>query len=289
MNERCENYMSNQQADIVANGQEDYVLGADVDELVRLGFQHRVWAEYAFALWERAGFAPGQTVLDLGCGPGFATMDIASIVGSSGRVIAVEKSDRFVEHLRTMVATHDLRHVDVVHTDIMDMAIDAGSVDRAYERWVLCFVDDPETVVRKVADSLRPGGVFAVQDYFNYISLTLAPRSPAMDRVVQAVDESFRKFGGDPDIAGRLPKMMQDCGLEVQEIRPILRVARPGSALWHWPTTFFENYLPKLVDMGMLSIEECEAFNSDWARASKDPNAFLCTPPVYDIIAVKPA
>ena len=57
----------------------EYVLGTNDEELMRLGFQHRVWGEQAFALWERAGFAPGQTIVDVGCGPGFATLDLARL------------------------------------------------------------------------------------------------------------------------------------------------------------------------------------------------------------------
>ena len=53
----------------------EYVLGTDRAELERLGLQHQLWSEHAPRAWERAGFQRGMKLLDVGCGPGFATFD----------------------------------------------------------------------------------------------------------------------------------------------------------------------------------------------------------------------
>ncbi len=265
----------------------EYVLGTSDEELVRLGFQHRVWGEHAYAVWERAGFAPGQTILDVGCGPGFATVDLARIVGSSGRIIAVDESERFLEHLTAQVCAQGIHNVEMIHADVTSMSLVPESVDGAYARWVLCFVKEPMAVVNRVASALRPGGVFAVQDYFNYRAIALAPRSVILEKVIDAVEARWRGHGGDPDVAARLPSIMRKCGLELREIRPISRVARPGSALWNWPTTFFRNFVPLLVGDGLLTPADQLAFENEWTLRANDPDTFLCTPPVYDVIAVK--
>ena len=70
----------------------DYVLGTNDEEIQRLALQHRVWRPRALDAWRRAGFTAGQTLLDVGCGPGHATVDLAGIVGPSGRVVAVDRS-----------------------------------------------------------------------------------------------------------------------------------------------------------------------------------------------------
>ena len=62
----------------------DYVLGTHDEEIERLGLQHRVWQQRAFEGWRSAGIGPGQTVLDVGCGPGYAALDLAELVGASG-------------------------------------------------------------------------------------------------------------------------------------------------------------------------------------------------------------
>ena len=62
-----------------------YVLGTRDEEIARLGLQHRAWRSRALAAWRTGEFAPGQTVLDVGCGPGFAALDLAKVVGPDGR------------------------------------------------------------------------------------------------------------------------------------------------------------------------------------------------------------
>ncbi len=77
-----------------------YVLGTHDAELQRLGFQAQVWRARALALFERAGFGQGQRLLDVGCGPGYVTLDLARIATSSGEVLAVDASERYIEHCR---------------------------------------------------------------------------------------------------------------------------------------------------------------------------------------------
>lgn len=265
----------------------DYVLGTSDDEVVRLGFQHRVWGELAHAIWERAGFSPGKTLLDVGCGPGYVARDLSHVVGPGGRVIAIDASSKYIDILKGSLTGHESAVIETRVGDVQQLDLSPESIDGAYARWVLCFVPDPEAVVAGVARALRPGGTFAIQDYFNYRSLTLAPRGPALERVVRAVEESWRRPGGDPDIAGRLPAMFARHGMRTAEIVPRLRVARPGSLLWHWPTVFFRTYLPSLVEMGFLSAAERAAAESEWASRSRDPHSYFLTPTMIDLIAVK--
>src|SRR5437667_409272 len=62
----------------------DYVLGTHDEEIARLGLQHRVWRPVVLECWQKAGITVGSRVLDVGAGPGYATVDLAEIVGQSG-------------------------------------------------------------------------------------------------------------------------------------------------------------------------------------------------------------
>ncbi|MGD2110489.1 MAG: methyltransferase domain-containing protein [Phycisphaerae bacterium] len=265
----------------------DYLLGTDDDELERLGFQHRVWAQETSALWNRAGFKPGQTILDLGCGPGYATLDLARLVGATGRIIGVDASARYLQHLETKRKSDGLNHVETHRCDVHELDLPAESFDGAYARWLFCFVKDPARVVSAVASALRPGGVFAVTDYFNYKAFTLAPRNAAVDRVVEAVQESWRAHDGDLDIMLKLPNVMAACGMRVTHVTPIVRAVKPGSAAWHWVRTFFDNYLPSMVRGGFITEAEREAFDSAWEKGAQDATTRLFTPPMLDVVAYK--
>src|SRR3954471_3621912 len=65
----------------------DYVLGTHDDEVARLGLQHRVWRSVVTDCWMRVGITHGWRVIDVGSGPGYATADLAEIVGPTGTVL----------------------------------------------------------------------------------------------------------------------------------------------------------------------------------------------------------
>lgn len=256
---------------------------------MRLASQHRIWAANSAALWERARFPWGGRILDFGCGPGFATIDLASLVGPDGHVIGVDASPKFIAHLRRLADAWGYDTIEAIECDARDLALPANTLDGAYARWVMCFLPDPDDAVARIADALKPGASLAVFDYFNYRAMTLAPRSDAFDRVIAAVEQSWSLHGGDLSIQGRMPAIMDACGLDVVEITPVCRVARPGTPLWNWPRVFFDTFLDRLVDLALISASDADAFNRDWADRTANPHAYLCLPPMYDIIGVKRA
>lgn len=265
----------------------EYVLGTQDAELRRLGFQHRLWSRQAAQAWEAAQFRPGQRLLDIGCGPGFATTELAQLVGPDGAVVGVDASERFINYLRARAAAISLPQIDARVGDVQNLDLPAGAFDGAYARWVLCFVSDPAKVVRGVAAALKPGGVFVIQDYYYYRGAAICPTRPVVRQVFEAVDQSWRRRGGDPDVGQRLPTMLVEAGFDVQRIDPIVRVARPDTALWDWPATFFANYLPVLVEMNLITPADAEEWNDHWRQRTADPASAFITPPMLNILAVR--
>src|SRR5512137_941250 len=102
------------------NRDNDYVLGTHDAEIERLGLQHRVWRPRALDAWQRAGLTAGQTVIDIGAGPGYASLDLAEIVGGTGRVMAVERSRRFLDALETMARQRGLANITTIEADVVD-------------------------------------------------------------------------------------------------------------------------------------------------------------------------
>ncbi|MFQ5655262.1 MAG: methyltransferase domain-containing protein [Planctomycetota bacterium] len=266
----------------------EYLLGTGSDELDRLRFQHEVWRETTEALWRRAGFTTGQRLLDLGCGPGTASIDLARIVGPGGQVIAVDESERFLATLEAESRRLELRWITPLKTEVEGLDLPPGSIDGAYARWLLCFLPEPSEVVRRVARALRPGGVFVVVDYFNYLATTLAPRCAPFDRALRAVAESWRRSDGDLDIGSSLPGIFLADGLEIREIRTVARTARPGEPFWEWVERFFRGYAPRLREMGLLTVEEVEALLDAWRQRAENPASFLYVPPMLELIGVRP-
>lgn len=279
--------MTNTTIALTSGEPDEYLFRTGDAELMRLGYQHRAWGAQTYAIWERAGFAPGWRILDLGSGPGYCTVDLAHLVGPSGAVIAVDASERFLAHIQKRMAIEPLDNVQTIECDVNELELPAASLDGAYARWLMCFLPDPRNVIRRVASALRPGGVFAIQDYSNYRAVDVLPKSAAFRRGIEAFRASWEAHGGDQDIASRLPELLVQAGFDVREAKPLVRTGRPGTSVWAWPDIFFRLHIPALVETGYLSEADGAAFLAEWEERGKDPNAVLITPPMMDIIAVR--
>ena len=264
-----------------------YLLGTDVEEGRRLEAQHRVWSAETRTLWDRAGLGRGTSVLDLGCGPGYAALDLARRVGPAGRVLAIDESAPFIDALDREKTRLGLGQLTAQVRRVEELTLDPGSLDGVFARWLFCFLTNPDAVIARVAPGLRTGGRFVAQDYLNYRATTLEPRSPAFDRVIAAVQESWRRAGADLNVGGRLPGLLADHGCRVRELVPMAHFARPGSAFWEWPKRFFFGYVPRLVKDGLLTTADRTAFENEWRDREQRPAAFLSTPPMVGIIAEK--
>jgi SAM-dependent methyltransferase len=266
---------------------EDYVLGTNDEEVERLGLQHHAWRLQALEAWRSAGIDPGQTVLDVGCGPGYASLDLAELVGPSGKIMAVDKSERFLSVLEERCRE---LHVDNITTHRADL--DAGQfphivADRAWCRWVLSFVKDPRAVLARIADALTPESVLVVHEYFDYSTWRAAPPLSELEEFVSAVMSSWRAKGGEPDIALSLPPWLEELGFEIQIARPIVDVVRPGDLKWKWLATFIEVGRRRLVDLGNLSSHRSESIWQAFLALQVADGGRMITPGVMEIAATR--
>jgi len=269
-------------------GNDSYVLRSrDREEISRLRHQHIVWKKTTDDVLRVAGCGPGDRLLDIGCGPGFLTLDLAELVGPTGAVLAIDSSPDFVRHLRSETSRRNLSRVRAECADVMEYGFEAASCDGAIFRWVLMFLREPERLIERVVEALRPGAALAVLEYMQFRTMSLWPGGDSFARVYGAVHELIERSGGDADIGGRIPGLVQQAGLEIIDLQLITRVGRPGSALWEWLEATGKNHI-NLVEAGLITDSELEAYHDEWRRHSADPSAFFTSPPVLATIARRP-
>jgi SAM-dependent methyltransferase len=266
----------------------EYVLGADPIELARLRLQQGVWGSVTADLLDRVGIAPGARVLDAGCGPGLVTEVLRGRVGESGNVTSLDGSPAYLATLRERVAEAGWTNVDVREGLLESVELEPGRYDRIFLRWVLSFLPDPQAIVERLAAALAPGGVLIVQDY-NHEGVSLFPRSSGFDAMIRATRALYETKGGDTWIAGRLPGLLRQAGLEVIDQRPNVICGGPDSPAFRWADSFFPTFSTVFENAGLVTSEEREQFLMDWTARLADPDAIFFSPIVLDIAARRPA
>lgn len=261
----------------------DYVLGTHDEEIERLGLQHRVWRPRMLDAWRRAGIRQGQTVIDVGAGPGYASVDLAELVGPRGKVIALERSPSFLQSLSERAERHKLPQIEAHERDVSGPGFGEAIADAAWCRWLLSFVADPQRTLANIAAALRPGGVAVFHEYVDYGAWQMMPPDPDVDRFRTLVIKSWRDAGGEPDVGLRLPEWLGASGFEVLEVRPLIEIVRRSDLLWQWPAAFMATNARRLVQLGYAEAEEAERFAAALDRTGS--GTWMITPLVCEIIA----
>ncbi|MEP6603776.1 MAG: class I SAM-dependent methyltransferase [Spartobacteria bacterium] len=263
----------------------DYILGTHDEEIARLGLQHRVWRSVALECWLKAGIAAGHRVLDVGAGPGYATVDLAEIVGPGGEVIALERSNKFVSAMQETIRACAIANVKIHELDLMTDELPAGEYDFSWCRWVATFVNDPALLIQKLSRVMRKGGMSIFHEYGDYLSWRFSPRLPNQEMFAQKVAESWRATGGEPDIALELLPLLISSGYRIHSIVPRIFCIRQQDEMWQWPATFIPIGLARLQELGVIDRQFADQVNADFAAANANPNALMITPLVLEIVA----
>lgn len=266
----------------------DYILGTDAEELHRLGLQHQVWASEARTAWALAEFGAGQTILDLGCGPGFCTRDLAYIVGKSGKVIAVDKSKVYMDFLRQVNSIHHL-NIDLRQTNFDSMDLSNDQIDGVFVRWALAWISNPYEIMEKIEAAMAPGAVFVAQEYYDWSTFKVEPHFPALQTGIDAICDTYQNGQeGDIDVGRRLSSYFYDLGLEVISTRPLSKLVTPEQFSWQWPKSFLEIFLPKMVELGHLTQKQVEFALDELYQIEQIEGASILCPHMIEVISIKP-
>lgn len=267
--------------------EKDYVLGTHDEEIERLGLQHSVWRLRTLDAWRRAGITTGQTIIDIGCGPGYVACDLAEIVGHNGRVVAIDRSQRFLDTIDILKKERRIANITMIEQDLDEPKFPDIQVDGAWARWVFAFVKHPRELLVRAAARLKPGAPFVIFEYCDYSTWRLAPRLPELEKFVKAVMDSWRADGGEPDIGLELPHWLIELDFEITSLRPIVDMVPKSNYVWQWPAAFLGVGLKRLVDLNRLTPGRSRAILEAFSARQAQPHTLMITPTVLEIIAVK--
>lgn len=261
-----------------------YILGTDQEELFRLELQHKVWQSEARTGWGYAGFSEGQTILDLGCGPGSCSLELADIVGSQGKVIALDRSEVFIAYLNSLAIESNLP-IKSIHSDFDEMLLEEGSLDGMYCRWALAWIPNPKDIIAKIVKAMSPGGKMVFHEYINWSAHQVYPKSKNLTYGIAAALKSFKESDSEIDVGAFIPEYLSAHGAKLISTRLMSKLASPNTDVWNWPVTFYKNYFPKLIEMGLLDSSVAKkAFNEIEELEHKSFARIVC-PLMIEIVA----
>lgn len=112
-------------------------------------------------LIERAGIRPGECVIDIGCGTGATTLQIAPAVGAHGSVLAIDISEPLLAVARRRCLQGSHANVRLIRADAQTHRFERGCHDLALSRFGVMFFDDPISAFANLRSALRAGGRLA--------------------------------------------------------------------------------------------------------------------------------
>ncbi|MES1248606.1 MAG: methyltransferase domain-containing protein [Actinomycetota bacterium] len=166
---------------------------------------------------------PGLTLLDVGCGPGTITADLARAV-EPGRVVGLDREQGVLEEARAAVA--DLPHVEIRSGDVYALDFPDESFDVVHAHQVLQHLSDPVAALRELRRVTRTGGIVAARDA-DYAAFTWYPADPALDRWLELYHAVARANDAEPDAGRRLLAWAHAAGFDD---------VTASASVWCWST-----------------------------------------------------
>lgn len=152
-------------------------------------------------------------VLDIGCGPGTITADLAALV-PKGHVTALDRADEVLAQARNTATHRGLKNLDFVVGDVHALAFPDSSFDVVHAHQVLQHVGDPVQALREMHRvAKKPGGIIAVRDS-DFAAMTWYPESRSMSDWLDLHQRVTRANGGEPNAGRRLHVWARQAGID---------------------------------------------------------------------------
>ena len=224
---------------------------------------------------------PGISLLDVGCGPGTITADLAARV-APGEVTAVEMTDDALDLARAEARARGQSNIVFVTSDVHALDFPDDTFDVVHAHQVLQHVGDPVQALREMRRVCKPGGVVGVRDS-DYGGFVWFPQLPALDRWMTLYVTAARANGGEPDAGRRLLSWAQQAGFE--DITPagsLWAYATPETRDWWggmWADRIVESALTKqLIESGLATSAELEEISAAWREWAAAPDGWFSIP-----------
>ncbi|BCL16441.1 class I SAM-dependent methyltransferase [Micromonospora sagamiensis] len=217
-----------------------------------------------------------QVLLDVGCGPGTITADLA---GRVARVTALEVSEEALELARAEARARGRDDVDFVVADVHGLDLPDATYDVVHAHQVLQHVADPVEALREMRRVCRPGGIVAARDS-DYAAFTWFPRVPELDEWLALYQRAARANGGEPDAGRRLLSWARAAGFtDVTATASTWCFATPEDRQWWggmWADRIRHSAMADQVRAsGLATTEDLDRLSAGWREWAADDDGWF--------------
>jgi SAM-dependent methyltransferase len=239
------------------------------------------WADTA-ALFARAGLSPGMDCVDVGCGGGHVTLELARLVGPAGSVVGIDMDGIKLDLARGAAAEQRLANVDFRQLKVGDWA-ESGCYDAVFCRFLLQHLSDPVDVLRRMWVAARPDGVVIAEDA-DFDGWCCHPANEGFDFFVRTYREVISQRGGDQAYGRKLYAGFLAAGIPGAEIRVVQPVWTEGEGKT-LPWSTLEATADAIVAEGIAAEDEVMAALDNLWRFTVDPRTLISGPRVFQLWA----
>jgi SAM-dependent methyltransferase len=233
--------------------------------------------------------APDQQILDVGCGPGTITLDLARIA-TDGRVLGIDTAQTVVAAAAQAAAASGVANVAFECADGTALEYDDESFDVVHAHQVLQHLPDPVAALREMRRVCRRGGVVAARDA-DYAAMFWAPTDPRLERWRQLYRKVALGNGGQPDAARQLLTWAHAAGFtDVASSADVWCFATSEDRAW-WGSTWAQRIsgsalADQVLARGFSDRPELEDLAEAWRAWAADPDGWFCV--VHGQIVCRP-
>ena len=258
----------------VGNPNAVYALGSSGGESARLQRQAEELAPDSAVLLDRVGLQPGDSAIDLGCGPRGVIDLLAERVAPGGRVVGLDADPVHVAMASEFVASRGLSDVEVVRGDARHTGLESGSFDLVHARTLLITVPQPAQVLREMVRLARPGGWVAGLEPDTEAAICYPPH-PAFDRLREIFTIAFSRNGADPHFGRRMAELYRQAGLQDVTVEVRAGVYPAGHSRRTIRADLVRSMRPQIIEMGLADHQELDELDTAARKHFEDPDVLV--------------
>jgi ubiquinone/menaquinone biosynthesis C-methylase UbiE len=251
-----------------------YALGSNTAESARLQRQADELAPDSSALLDRVGLRPGDSAVDLGCGPRGILELLFERVSPGGRVVGVDGDPAHVAMASELVEKRGLSDVEIVSADARHTGLPSGSFDLVHARTLLVTVPQPAEVLAEMARLARPAGWVAGLEPDTEAAICYPPHA-AFNRLCEIFTIAFSRNGADPHIGRRMAELYRQAGLQDVMVEARAGVYPAGHSRRTIRADLVRSMRPQIVEMGLADKRELEELDTAVRKHFENPDTLV--------------